>query len=82
MTFGSEEDFKGVVDLINESHLWNEGYGYDVDTADIPEIAGMVELHARFIEAAAEADELMDEYLRRETSAKSKLSRPARSTLA
>jgi len=68
MTIGSEEDFKGVIDLVkSKAILWNEDdQGMTFQYAEIPaemvdEVAEMREL---MIEAAAEAtDELMDKYL-------------------
>jgi len=68
MTIGSEEDFKGVIDLVkNKAILWNEAdQGMTFEYADVP--ADMVdevqEMREQMIEAAAEAtDELMDKYL-------------------
>ena len=68
MTIGSEEDFKGVIDLVkNKAILWNEAdQGMTFEYADVP--AGMVdevqEMREQMIEAAAEAtEELMDKYL-------------------
>ena len=68
MTIGSEEDFKGVIDLVkNKAILWNEAdQGMTFEYADVP--ADMVdevqEMREQMIEAAAEAtEELMDKYL-------------------
>jgi elongation factor G len=68
MTIGSEEDFKGVIDLVkNKAILWNEAdQGMTFEYADVP--ANMVdevqEMREQMIEAAAEAtEELMDKYL-------------------
>ncbi len=68
MTIGSEENFKGVVDLIKgKAILWNEAdQGMSFEYADIP--ADMADLCARMreyvVEAAAESsDELMEKYL-------------------
>ncbi len=68
MTIGSEEDFKGVIDLVkNKAILWNEAdQGMTFEYADVP--ADMVdevqEMRDQMIEAAAEAtEELMDKYL-------------------
>jgi elongation factor G len=68
MTIGSEEDFKGVIDLVkNKAILWNEAdQGMTFEYAEVP--ADMVdevqEMREQMIEAAAEAtDELMDKYL-------------------
>jgi elongation factor G len=68
MTIGSEEDFKGVIDLVkNKAILWSEAdQGMTFEYADVP--ADMVdeveEMREALIEAAAEAnDELMDKYL-------------------
>ena len=68
MTIGSEENFKGVVDLIKmKAIIWNEDdQGVTFNYEDIPsdlqdECASMRE---HIIESAAEAnDELMDKYL-------------------
>ena len=68
MTIGSEEDFKGVVDLVKmKAILWNEDdMGMTFDYAEIP--AGLVgqceEMREFLVEAAAEAnEELMEKYL-------------------
>ena len=68
MTIGSEEDFKGVVDLIkNKAILWDEGdQGVSFEYADIPaDLAEeCAEMREFVVESAAEAtDELMDKYL-------------------
>ena len=68
MTIGSEEDFKGVIDLIKQKAIiWNEDdMGMTFEYADIPadledKAAGMREY---MVEAAAEAnEELMTKYL-------------------
>jgi elongation factor G len=68
LTIGSEEDFKGVIDLVkNKAILWNEAdQGMTFEYADIPadmadEAAAMREF---MMEAAAEAnDEFMEKYL-------------------
>ncbi len=65
---GTEEDFKGVVDLINMRAIyWNEDdQGLTFDSREIPEdILGRCnELREEMVEAAAEAnEELMDTYL-------------------
>jgi elongation factor G len=68
MTIGSEEHFKGVVDLVKmKAIMWNEDdQGVTFDYTDIP--ADMVEkcesMREFMVEAAAEAnDELMNKYL-------------------
>ncbi|WP_018274088.1 elongation factor G [Teredinibacter turnerae] len=68
MTIGSEDEFKGIVDLIEmKAILWNEAdQGMTFDRADIP--ADMLEeceeLREQMVEAAAEAnEELMEKYL-------------------
>ena len=68
MTIGSEENFKGVVDLIlNRAIIWNEAdQGMTFTLEDVP--ADMVdlctEMREQLVEAAAEADEeLMNKYL-------------------
>lgn len=68
MTIGSEEHFKGVVDLIkNKAILWNEDdQGMTFDYADIPDdlVDQCAEMREFVVESAAEAnDELMDKYL-------------------
>jgi elongation factor G len=68
MTIGSEDEFKGVIDLVtNKAIYWNEDdFGMTYDTGDVPaELADEVaEMREYMIEAAAEADEeLMDKYL-------------------
>ena len=65
---GSEEDFKGVVDLINMRAIyWNEDdQGLTFDSQDIPEnlMDKCSKLREEMVEAAAEAnEELMDAYL-------------------
>ena len=58
---GTEEDFKGVVDLINMRAIyWNEeDQGLTFDSKDIPEdlIDKCTELREEMLEAAAEANE-------------------------
>ncbi|WGL18278.1 elongation factor G [Microbulbifer bruguierae] len=68
MTIGSEDEFKGVVDLVKmKAILWNEAdMGMTFDYADIP--ADMQEeceeMREFLVEAAAEAnEELMEKYL-------------------
>ena len=68
MTIGSEEEFKGVVDLVKmKAILWNEDdQGMTFDYADIPEDLQeqCQEMREYMIESAAEAnEELMDKYL-------------------
>ena len=68
MTIGSEENFKGVVDLVKmKAILWNEDdQGMTFDYVDIPEelFPQCEEMREYLIEAAAEAsDELMEKYL-------------------
>ncbi|MEJ6767521.1 MAG: elongation factor G, partial [Gammaproteobacteria bacterium] len=65
---GEEEDFKGVVDLINMRAIyWNEeDQGLTFDSKEIPEelLERCNELREDMVEAAAEAnEELMDIYL-------------------
>ena len=65
---GSEEDFKGVVDLINMRAIyWNEDdQGLTFDSQDIPEnlMDKCSKLREEMVEAAAEAnEELMNAYL-------------------
>ena len=71
MTIGSEENFKGVVDLVKmKAILWNEAdQGMTFEYTDIPEdiLDQCTEMHERLLEAAAEAnEELMDKYLEEE----------------
>ena len=68
LTIGSEEKFKGVVDLVKmKSILWSENdQGMTFEYGDIP--ADMLDdcqkMHEDIVEAAAEAtDELMEKYL-------------------
>ena len=68
LNIGSEEEFKGVVDLINMRAIyWNESdQGLTFDSKDIPEelVARCNELREEMVENAAEAnEELMDAYL-------------------
>jgi elongation factor G len=68
MTIGSEEEFKGVVDLIKmKAILWSEAdQGMTFEYGDIPDDmqAQCDEMREYLVESAAEAtDELMDKYL-------------------
>ena len=68
MTIGSEEDFKGVIDLIKEKAIvWSEDdMGMTFEYEDIPADLEdkVVEMREYMVEAAAEAtDELMTKYL-------------------
>ena len=68
MTIGSEEDFKGVIDLIKQKAIiWNEDdMGMTFEYADIPaDLEDKVaEMREYMVEAAAEAnEELMTKYL-------------------
>ena len=65
---GTEEDFKGVVDLINNRAIyWNEDdQGLTFDSKEIPDELSdkCAQLREEMVEAAAEAnEELMDTYL-------------------
>ena len=65
---GAEDDFKGIVDLINMRAIyWNEeDQGLTFDSQDIPDelIDKCSKLREEMVEAAAEAnEELMDTYL-------------------
>jgi len=65
---GAEDDFKGVVDLINMRAIyWNEeDQGLTFDSKDIPEdlLDKCTKLREEMVEAAAEAnEELMEAYL-------------------
>ncbi|MFD2191331.1 elongation factor G [Pistricoccus aurantiacus] len=68
INWGTEEDFKGVIDLIEmKAILWNESdFGATYDLVDIPEELRETaeQYREEMIEAAAEAsEELMDKYL-------------------
>ena len=68
MTIGSEDEFKGVVDLVKmKAVIWNEAdQGMTFKYEDIPaEMADVcAEMHEYMVEAAAEAnEELMEKYL-------------------
>jgi len=68
MTIGSEDEFKGVVDLVKmKAILWNEAdQGMTFDYADIPADLQDTcnEMREYLVEAAAEAtDEMMEKYL-------------------
>lgn len=68
MTIGSEEEFKGVVDLIkNKAILWNEAdQGLTFEYAEVPEsmLDEVSEMREFLVENAAEAtDEMMEKYL-------------------
>jgi elongation factor G len=68
MTIGAEDEFKGVVDLLeNKAILWSEAdQGMTFEYADVPaELeAEVAEMREFMMEAAAEAtDELMEKYL-------------------
>ncbi|WP_257254329.1 MULTISPECIES: elongation factor G [unclassified Endozoicomonas] len=68
MTIGSEDEFKGVVDLVKmKAIIWNEAdQGMTFAYEDIPaEMADVcAEMHEYMVEAAAEAtEELMEKYL-------------------
>ena len=75
---GSEDNFKGVVDLISmKAIIWDEeSKGMKFDTVDIPEDlkSKSDELHEQLVETAAEANEdLMDEYLNNGELSKEKI---------
>ncbi|HEY7772981.1 MAG TPA: elongation factor G [Marinagarivorans sp.] len=68
MTIGSEEDFRGVVDLVkNKAIIWNqEDQGTTFEYVDVPaELAELcAEMREFVVESAAEAsDELTEKYL-------------------
>ncbi|QFU74733.1 elongation factor G [Halioglobus maricola] len=68
MTIGAEDEFKGVVDLIeNKAILWSEAdQGMSFEYAEVPAdlIDQVEEMREFMVEAAAEAnDELMEKYL-------------------
>lgn len=62
---GSEEDFQGVIDLIEMRALYWEGDGSEVKLGEIPDALGPAAISAReeLMEVAAEAsDELLETY--------------------
>ena len=68
MTIGSEDEFKGVVDLVKmKAIIWNESdqgmsFKYEDIPADMADVCA--EMHEYMVEAAAEAsEELMEKYL-------------------
>jgi len=68
MTIGSEENFKGVVDLVkNKAILWSEAdQGMTFEYGEVPEdmVDAVAEMREYMMEAAAEAnDEFMEKYL-------------------
>jgi elongation factor G len=68
MTIGSEEDFRGVIDLVkNKAILWDEAdQGMSFEYADVPAdmVEQVAEMREFLMEAAAEAnDEFMEKYL-------------------
>jgi elongation factor G len=68
MTIGSEEDFKGVVDLVKmKSIIWNEfDQGMTFEYQDVPAelLDECAEMREYLVEVAAESsDELMEKYL-------------------
>ena len=72
MTIGSEDQFKGVVDLVKmKTILWNESdqgmtFEYGEISEDMLEICQ--EMHEHLVSSAAEAsEELMDKYIEEET---------------
>lgn len=72
MAIGAEENFEGIIDLINMRAIyWNDDdKGMTYDAKDIPAHLQdeANDLHAQLVETAAEADEaLMNEYLENET---------------
>lgn len=68
---GSEENFQGVIDLIeNKALLWKDDLGEKIDVLDVPgDLEDKVaQLREQMIEAAAEGDDdLMNKYLGGET---------------
>ncbi len=68
MTIGSEEAFRGVVDLVkNKAIYWSEAdQGMTFEYADVPEdmVAEVARMREFMVEAAAEAnDDFMEKYL-------------------
>ena len=68
MTIGSEENFKGVVDLVkNKAILWSEAdQGMTFEYGEVPAdmVDAVAEMREYMMEAAAEAnDEFMEKYL-------------------
>lgn len=67
LPIGSEDDFKGIVDLVNMNAIvYNDDLGQDIEVVDIPEdLKEMAEEYREeLIEAIAETNEnLLDKYL-------------------
>ena len=88
MTIGSEEEFKGVVDLVkNKAIFWSEeDQGMSFEYADVPEdmVAQVADMREYMMEAAAEAnDEFMEKYLEEGTLTEAEIKQGIRSrTLA
>ncbi|ODC04658.1 translation elongation factor G [Terasakiispira papahanaumokuakeensis] len=83
MPIGAEDEFKGVVDLIEMKAIWwnEEDMGTSYKLGDIPEDlqARAEELHEELMESAAEAnEELMDKYLEEGTLSKEELKKAIR----
>lgn len=83
MTIGSEEDFKGVVDLVkNKAIFWSEAdQGMSFEYADVPKdlVEQVAEMREYMMEAAAEAnDELMEKYLDEGTLSEAEIKRGIR----
>jgi elongation factor G len=80
---GSEDQFKGVVDLVGmKARVWrDETLGAQFDEVEIPaELAGQAQEHRdRMVEAVAEADEaLFDKYVHGDTISEDELSQGLR----
>lgn len=83
MTIGSEEEFKGVVDLVKmKSILWNESdMGMTFNYSEIPEDMREIcfEMREFLVESAAEAsDEMMEKYLEGEELSEEEIKRGIR----
>ena len=87
LPIGAEEDFKGLIDLIEmKAYIYNNDLGTDISVVDIPD--DMAELaqkyHDELIEHVAEQDEeLMDKYFNGEELTEEEIKRTIRkSTIA
>jgi len=71
LPIGSEETFKGVIDLVEmKAYVYYDDLGKDIRVEDIPEdmLEQAEEYHAALLEAVAEQDDtLMEKYLEGET---------------
>lgn len=78
LPIGAEEDFKGIIDLVKMKAIYwdEENRGTTFEAKDIPEdlLPEAQEYHAKMIESAAEANEvLMEKYLEAESLSESEI---------